>query len=318
MKKPHVIISGSLAHDRIMDFPGKFSDHIIKEKVHELSVAFTVTTVKESFGGTAGNIGYSFHLLGTSASIAATLGTGDSLYVGRLKKLKLWGAGVQLVSQRDTAAAYIMTDMVDNQITAFYPGALAAAYKPKVTQLLKKGALNYLLLAPAPVGTTVRLAREAQRFGLPYAFDPGQETTSYKRNEMRSIVSYADICIANDYEWSLIQKITGWSESRIHQTVHVSVKTLGPKGSIVWHHDERHVIPSAKPKAVVDPTGAGDAYRAGFVTGYVHGVPLPVAGRLGSLAAVYAVETHGTQVHTFTKKMFAQRYYKNFKTRISL
>lgn len=317
MKKPHVIVSGSLAHDRIMDFPGKFADHIIREKIHELSVAFTIGKVRNGFGGTAGNIGYGLRLLGTSVSLAATLGKSDTKYLTHLKRLRLFDPSVQLIAGAETAAAYIMTDKMDNQITAFYPGALATPYTRSLRSLCKPRYLNYLLLAPAPVRTTVRLVREARALGLPYAFDPGQETTSYTRADMCRILTTADICLANDYEWRLIEKITGWSQSRIRQTVHISVKTLGPKGSVIWHHDERHSIPSAKPKKVLDPTGAGDAYRAGFVTGYLHGLPLPVAGRLGALAAVYAVEAHGTQVHKYTQKEFNLRYYRNFKKKIT-
>lgn len=318
MKRPHLLVYGSLAHDRILNFPGRFADHIIAGKTHVLSVSFTVNQFADNFGGTGGNIAYNARLLGLSATLIASLGSGDAAYQRWLKQHRLFGRGVRLVKGEPTAFAYITTDQDDNQIAGFYPGAMRQGIHASLRSLVRRGYHNYLVLAPGNKRDILRLARQARPLGLPYLFDPGQGLPTFGKNPLRRLISHADVLISNDYELSMISRTTGWKVNELAQRVHILITTFGPKGSIIRHGSKSYRIPAARAKNESDPTGAGDAYRAGFLAGYLRGLPLPLAGRLASLTSVYTVERYGTQTHRFTLAGLKKRFYANFHAPLPL
>jgi adenosine kinase len=314
----NILVYGSLANDRILNFPGKFSDHILPDKIHILSVSFFIKEFSDNYGGTAGNIAYNFSLLNNSVNVIAAIGEDDKKYRMWLRMNNIGTRGVELVKEEPTAMVYIMTDQDDNQISGFYPGAMARPLRISLRTLLKKKAQNYLLLSPGNKDDIVRLANEATKLHVDYMFDPGQSLPLFKKNELRKIISGADILISNDYELSMIEKTTGWKSSAIERKVKILVTTLGPKGSVVRRGKKCYRIPAGKPKNQSDPTGAGDAYRAGFLTGYLRGLELKDSARLGSTVSLYTVEKYGTQTHQFTIKELKNRYYKNYKKKLSL
>jgi len=306
-----VVVSGSLAFDRIMDFPGRFRDHILPEKIHLLNVSFGVERFTEHFGGTAGNIAYNLAVLGARPTIVAAAGSDFSPYRRWLMKNRVDLSGVRIVANERTAAAYIITDRDDNQITGFHFGAMSrpgrfpiSAARRAVLAIVSPGNLDEMFALPA----------RYQKMGIPYWFDPGQQLTSMSGAQLRAAVAHAQGFIANDYEIALALKKMGWTIRQLSQKTELVVTTLGPKGSKVQQGSVVVTVPPAKPKSTLDPTGAGDAYRAGFFYGLASGWPLPVAARFGGLVAVYTVEAYGTQTHRFTWAELRTRYRKNFNT----
>ncbi|MFC1662969.1 carbohydrate kinase family protein [Patescibacteria group bacterium] len=318
MKEPNIIIYGSMAHDRILNFPGRFADHILKDKIHVLSVSFGISEFNDNYGGTAGNIAYNLSLLKQQANIIAAIGKDDDKYRLWLKFNNLSQAGIEGVPNEPTALVYIFTDRDDNQIAGFYPGAMKKTVKVRLSEMMKKNSFNYLLLAPGNKNDIIRLGSEAQKLEIPYMFDPGQSLPLFNKSELRKLIDGADILISNDYELSMIEKITGWKAGTIEEKVHILITTLGPKGSVVRHGKKCYRISAGKPKNESDPTGAGDAFRAGFLTGYLNGKDLKDSARLGSTVSLYTVEKYGTQTHQFNLKQIKNRYYKNYKSKISL
>ena len=305
-----VFISGSLAYDRIMDFPGKFSDHILPDKVHILNVCFTVNGLTEKFGGTAGNIAYTLTLLGESPTILATLGRDNKGYEARLDELGLSREGVRLIPEALTAGAYITTDKSDNQITAFNLGAMAFPSLYDFDGVDPSGALA--IMSPGNTEDMVTYSRRYKEIGLPYIFDPGQQIPVTPPELLAEMITGAKILISNDYELEMIGRATGWSQEEILERCGAVIVTLGERGSLVCTKDSEDRVPAIPVDKLCDPTGAGDAYRAGLIKGLVEGLPLGRAARLGAVTAAYAVEQYGTQEHCFTLEEFQARYDKHF------
>lgn len=318
-----ILISGSLAYDRIMNFPGRFRDHIIPDKLHALSVSFLVDRVDEHFGGTAGNIAYSLALLGMRPTILAAAGSDFARYRAWLVRA---GVDVSAIAEhRDlpTAAATIMTDREDNQIAAFHLGAMGRkspkhalskveGSKVKSRKLLTSA--SFAIVSPGNIDDMRALPRIYKQKKIPYLYDPGQQIPALSTADLRAGITGAHALIVNDYELALVLKKTAWTKQEILKRVEMMVTTMGAKGSVITMRQENKTvtIPAAKPKAVVDPTGAGDAYRAGFLFGLTRGWPLPVVGRFASLVSVYTVERKGTQTHTFTMSGLRVRYRRTF------
>ncbi|GAB6039083.1 carbohydrate kinase family protein [Fundidesulfovibrio butyratiphilus] len=305
-----ILISGSVAYDRIMTFPGKFADHILPEKIHILNVCFLVDGLTEKFGGTAGNIAYTLSLLGEKPTVIAQGGRDFEPYASWMTKLGLSMEGIRRIPDEFTAGAYITTDMTDNQITGFNPGAMkypsgfsVEAFDPADTlAIVAPGCLEDMKFYPA----------RYKALGIPFFFDPGQNITAFSGDDLAEMLTGSSYLITNDYELELIMNATGLSREAVKHRVGTLVTTLGGDGSVVCANGQDTVIPAAKADDVKDPTGAGDAYRAGLLKGLAEGRPLPTAARMGAVAAAYCVEQHGTQEHTFTREEFQARYEKNF------
>ncbi|PIR13106.1 carbohydrate kinase family protein [Candidatus Falkowbacteria bacterium CG11_big_fil_rev_8_21_14_0_20_39_10] len=304
-----ILISGSLVYDRIMDFPGYFQDHILPDKIHILNVSFLVNGLKESYGGTAGNIAYNLSLLGERAVVLSTVGHDFSPYEKWLAK-KVDLRQIKKIKKQPTASAYIITDKADNQITGFNPGAMAIRRGIFSKKFLKD---SLAIISPGNLGDMEEYAKLYKRTGVRYIFDPGQTITGLSKNVLRMAIDGAFCLIGNDYEISLIENKTGWKGKVLADKVEMLIITKGAKGSEIYNQGKKYKIPPAKPKQVSDPTGAGDAYRAGLIKGLIKNWPLPKAGRLAGLTAVYAVENYGTQKHSFTWKNLKQRYKKNYQ-----
>lgn len=312
-----ILVSGSLAFDRIMDFPGYFRDHILPDKLHEISVSFVVNDVQEYFGGTAGNIAYNLALLGEHPVILSSAGTDYEPYRRWQNRHGIDTRAVKIVSRTRTASAFIMTDKADNQITAFHPGAMAYSgvmSKKLQSQLLKK--IQWAIVSPGNLDDMRHLPTFYKKHSVPYIYDPGQAIPALSKKDLEQGITGARILIVNDYELALIQKKTGFTKRAILDKVEILAVTLGEKGSLIETAKGQLIIPAAKPRAVVDPTGAGDAYRAGFLYGLMHTWPLETTGRFAALIAVYTVEKKGTQTHGFNWKTLMRRYKENFKTNI--
>lgn len=305
----NILVCGSIVYDRIMNFPGKFSDHILPDKVHILNVSFTLNKVKESFGGTGANIAYNLALLGEQPKLLGAVGGDFSKYAEWLKKNKIDITNVKVVKDEMTASAYIMTDQADNQIAGFYPGSTQA----KSCQFAKKiKNVKIAIISPDAKARMMSYAKIFRQSKVPYIFDPGQQIISLNKQELKQAINGAKVLIGNDYEVELMQKMLKKKLVELESLVEILVITKGEKGSEIYCQGKKIIIPSAKPKNTSDPTGAGDAYRAGFIKGLVSGWSLAKAGRLAGLVAVYTVEKYGTQTHRFNWLELEKRYRENY------
>ncbi len=272
----------------------------------------------EHFGGTAGNIAYGLRLFDIPVSVVASVGHDFQAYDRWLRRCRVDLRFVRHVQASPTAVATILTDQDDNQITGFLPGALRQPASDADLRDALRLRPSLLILAPANTATTLKLGAAARHFGLRYLFDPGQQTPTFSKPAFASMIRGASIFISNDYELALTLQRLGWSARRFLQTVPVVVTTLGPRGVQVIDHGKALRIPPARPATVSDPTGAGDAFRAGFVAGLLRGLPLALSARLGAVAAVYTVERLGTQTHSFTIAGIRRRYFQNYRHPVPL
>ncbi|MDL1969299.1 MAG: carbohydrate kinase family protein [Deltaproteobacteria bacterium] len=304
-----IFTSGSLAYDRIMDFPGEFEDHILPEKIHILNVCFMVNGLTEKFGGTAGNIAYSLSLLGEKPLILATAGKDFDSYETRLRQQNLSLTGIRRIPEEFTAGAYITTDKSDNQITGFNPGAMKYPSLYKFDGVDRKEAIA--IIAPGNIEDMINYGRTYKKHRIPYIFDPGQSIPALSGDQMSEIITGSEMLISNDYELEMIKKATGLEKPDLIEMTKSIITTLGEEGSIVCYQRQETKIPSAKALTVSDPTGAGDAYRAGMIKGMVMGKDLVTSAKMGAVCASFSVEHHGTQEHKFTQKDFWSRYKTN-------
>ncbi|MGQ9689539.1 MAG: carbohydrate kinase family protein [Desulfobaccales bacterium] len=305
-----IFVSGSLAYDRIMDFPGRFADHILPEKIHILNVCFMVNGLTERFGGTAGNIAYNLALLGETPVILATGGRDFERYEEWLRQLGLPLTGIRLIDEEFTAGAYITTDLADNQITGFNPGAMK--YQSEYRFDGVNPADSLAIIAPGNLADMLSYSRHYKALDLPYIFDPGQSIPAWEATELREMATGSLAVIMNDYEHELFRQKTGLAEDDLLKLTKSLIITKGEVGSEVISAGGREAIPAARPRQVKDPTGAGDAYRAGLIKGLTLGLPWVPATFMGATMASFAVEQAGTQEHRPTLADFWQRYRNNF------
>jgi adenosine kinase len=305
----HTLICGSMAYDSIMVFPDHFKNHILPEKIHILNVAFLVPEMRREFGGCAGNIAYSLQMLGGSPLIMATVGDDFQPYAERLDALKLAQTHVRRVPQSFTAQAFITTDLADNQITAFHPGAMNFSHQNSVGD-----ARDVSLGIVAPDGRDGMLAhaREFREAGIPFIFDPGQGLPMFNGEELLGFVEMADYVAVNDYEGQLLQERTGKTFEELAQQVKALIVTLGAGGSTIYAGGKRVDVPCAKADAVVDPTGCGDAYRAGLLYGIAGGMDWESTGRLASLMGATKIASRGAQNHRVTRAEVEARFKEQF------
>jgi len=307
----NILISGSLAYDRIMDFPGRFADHILPEKIHILNVCFTVNGLQERFGGTAGNIAYTLSLLGEKPEILATCGRDFDNYRQWLESLSLSLGGIRPIAEEFTASAYITTDLADNQITGFNPGAMKFPSNHSFDGLIPDDTLA--IISPGNTQDMITYSRNYKERGIDYICDPGQQIPVIPPEDLAEMIQGAKILVSNDYELDLIQKHTGRSNTDLLGQTGSVITTLGEEGSVLRSGETEDHVAAASPSTVTDPTGAGDAFRAGLIKGLVSGEDLVKSAQMGSVAASFAVEVLGTQEHRLTPEQFWRRFDEAFK-----
>ena len=301
----NIITSGSMAYDRIMDFPGSFSDHILPEKIHVLNVSFTVNSLVEKFGGTAGNIAYALSLLGETPTILATIGRDYHRYFDWLKKNKISHDNITVIEDELTACAYITTDKADNQITGFNPGAMKHPSPFNFDKINPKESIA--IVAPGNLTDMMNYSATYKAKGIEYIFDPGQSLPIWDSQKLLKCIEGSKIMISNDYELELIINKTGLDKDKLLQRTKSIITTLGEKGSCIVTPDGELNITATKPRKVVVPTGAGDAYRAGLIKGLIQGKTMEQSAKMGSVCASFTVECHGTQEYHFNLKEFEER-----------
>lgn len=303
------LICGSYAYDNIMVFHDRFKNHILPDKVHMLNVSFLVPDMRREFGGCAGNIAYNLKLLGGNPWPMATVGTDFAPYADWLTACRIDDRYVKTVKGAFTAQAFITTDLDDNQITAFHPGAMGMSHENEVPRDVK---VDIGIVSPDGRDGMIQHAEQFAEANIPFIFDPGQGMPMFDGDDLLRFIDRATWVTVNDYEAELLQKKTGKSPHEIAEHVEALIITLGSKGSHIYVKDKRFDIPTAKPKALADPTGCGDAFRAGLIHGILSGMDWETTGRVASLMGAIKIEQHGTQNHRFTIGQFKERFHENF------
>jgi adenosine kinase len=305
-----VVCTGSIAYDYILSFKGRFKDHILADKTHILNLSFLVDDLRKRRGGVAGNYAYNLSLLGYPAAVLATAGSDAAEYRDWLVGLGIDCQGLRLLDGEITATGFTTTDMDDNQLTGYYGGAMARAAMLGLGDATP-GA-EALIVGPNDPAAMMRLVKECRDSGLPFVFDPAHQLPRLPPEDVAEGARGAWILIGNDYELELIMQRTGKSMDELVEMAEMVVTTLGREGSRIATRKEVVDIPPAAALIESDPTGAGDAYRAGLVAGLLRGLELEHAGRVASLAATYAIEQVGTVEHAYTREAFSERYREAF------
>lgn len=303
------LICGSVAFDTIMVFNDKFKNHILPDQVHILNVSFLVPDLRREFGGCAGNIAYNLKLLGGEPMIMATVGNDFAPYAEWLDSCGIPRTYIKTIDHTYTAQAFITTDMEDNQITAFHPGAMSFSHQNDVHDAKD---INIGIVSPDGRDGMLQHAQGFAGNNIPFIFDPGQGMPMFDGTDLLQFVEQANWVIVNDYEWQLMQERTGLTPEQMAQRVEALIVTRGGKGSTIYTRDTTYQIPSAKAEVLNDPTGCGDAYRAGLLYGLTHEIDWETTGRIAGLLGAIKIEHHGTQNHKFTKEEFKQRFKANF------
>jgi len=307
------LICGSIAYDTIMVFQDHFKHHILPEKIHVLNVAFLVPEMRREFGGCAANIAYNLRMLGEDPLIMATVGNDFQPYAYRCEKVGFDRTHIRQIEDTFTAQAFITTDLDDNQITAFHPGAMNFSHHNSV-----KDAKNVGLGIVAPDGRDgmIAHAREFHECGIPFIFDPGQGLPMFSGDELVDFISKADYVTVNDYEGELLLERTGHSLGKLASFVKALIITKGAQGSVIYAGGHQIEIPCVQPKAIVDPTGCGDAYRAGLLYGIAHGLDWYTTGKLASLLGALKIAYRGGQNHEFDRNTIDQHYFEAYGSRL--
>ena len=305
-----ILVSGSLAYDRIMDFPGKFSDHILPDQIHMLNVSFTVNSLTENFGGTAGNIAYSLSLLGENPRIVATIGQDYHRYFEWLSGHGVSTKDISVVNEELTAGAYITTDTDNNQITGFNPGAMKYQAKFDFDGLDPKECIA--IVAPGNIQDMADFTERHQQLGIFSIFDPGQSLPIWEPSALAKSISQSRLLVCNSYELEMIANRTGKSRAQLAELVETIIVTKGEEGcELITSNGTVDVAVVPAPDAV-DPTGAGDAFRGGLIKGLVEGVGIERAVQMGNVCGHYAVQCYGTQVYSFTPEEFKAKLEQHF------
>ncbi len=305
-----ILVSGSMAYDRIMDFNGMFSEHILPDQLDNINVSFTVNSLTENFGGTAGNIAYSLSLLGEKPRILATIGQDYHRYFEWLKQIGVPTADIRIVEEELTAGAYITSDTSSNQITGFNPGAMKQQSGFDFSSVDPKDCLA--IVAPGNLGDMADYTAEHEKRGIYSIFDPGQSLPAWGAEALATAIRQSKMLVCNDYEMELISNTTGMSRDQVAETVDTIVVTKGGDGCDVITTAGTVSVPVVPAEDAVDPTGAGDAFRGGLIKGLIADLPIERAAQMGNVAGHYAVRVLGTQQHSFTQDEFNAKLSENF------
>ena len=306
-----IVVTGSIAYDYIMSFPGHFREHILPENIDSLSVSFLVDSMVRQPGGCAANIAYSLALLGQRPLLMGTVGQDFSDYRAWLECAGVDTSATKAIENEFTASFFVSTDLANCQIASFYTGAMRNARELSFRDLDYPD-IQITIISPNDPEAMVKYARECQTLGIPYIYDPSQQIIRLEGADLVEGMRGAKALIVNEYELEMIRKKTRLAEADILSLAETLVVTLADKGSIIFAEGREIQIPIAPPREVADPTGVGDAYRAGFILGLLRGYAWETIGRLGSLAATYVLEQPGTQNHDYTLDEFIQRYRQSF------
>jgi adenosine kinase len=303
------LICGSMAFDTIMSFHGRFSEALLADQLHKINVAFLVPGIRREFGGCAGNIAYNLKLLNGDPLIMATLGKDGGTYVDRLDKLGISRRCIRHIDDAYTAQAFITTDADSNQITAFHPGAMGSSHLNKIQDA---GKVKIAIVAPDGRDGMIEHAEDCARLGVPFIFDPGQGLPMFSGEELTHFIELATYVAVNDYEAELLTERTGLSLEQIAERVSALIVTRGEQGAEIYTSNERFDIPVVGVDKVVDPTGCGDAFRAGMLYGLTHDMDWMTIGRLSSLMGSIKIASQGGQNHTPTLAEIQERFHKEF------
>ncbi len=304
-----ILVTGSIAYDTIMVFPDRFRNHLLADQLHILNVCFLTPEMRREYGGTAGNIAYNLKLLGESPLVMAAVGEDIDPYVSRLRDLGLAGDHLKRIPGQFTAQGFITTDLDNNQITNFHPGAMNFSHENRITRELGAG---LAIIGPDGKIGMQEHARQCADLGIPFLFDPGQGLPMFSRDELAEFVRLASYLAVNDYEGKLLEEKTGRRLDDIARDVEALVCTRGAEGSTIFADGQRHEIPSVKAEAVVDPTGCGDAYRAGLLYGLARGWDWPSTGRLASVMGAIKIAHRGGQNHAPARDEIEARFKRAF------
>jgi adenosine kinase len=305
------LICGSYAYDHIMVFQDEFKNHILPDKVHMLNVSFLVPEMRKEFGGCAGNIAYNLNLLGAGVQPMATVGQDFNDYQDWLDKCGIDCSFIKTIPKNWTGQAFITTDMKDNQITAFHPGAMSESHQNKVSDASD---ISLGIVSPDGRDGMIAHAKEFVEANIPFMFDPGQGLPMFSGDELKTFISQATWIALNDYEWQMLKDKTSLSKEEILSQVQALIITKGGDGSQIHTPDGSYQIPPIKVTQALDPTGCGDAYRAGLLFGLINHLDWQTTGQLASLLGAIKIERLGTQNHTFTLNDIKQQYLAQFKS----
>lgn len=309
----HTLVCGSIAYDTIMVFQDHFKHHILPDKLHVLNVAFLVPDMRREYGGCAANIAYNLNMLDGHPLIMATVGDDFQPYAHRLEELNLAKTYVQQINNTFTAQAFITTDLDDNQITAFHPGAMNFSHFNSVKDAVD---ISLGIIAPDGRDGMITHAREFHECNIPFMFDPGQGLPMFSGDELIDFIDKADYIAVNDYEGQLLQERTQYPLSELANQVKALIVTKGAQGSTIYSEGQQIDIPCVTPKAIIDPTGCGDAYRAGLLYGITHDMDWQTTGQLASLLGALKIAQRGGQNHQFNRDEIDQLYFEAFGSRI--
>ncbi len=304
------LICGSFAYDTIMVYTGHFKNEILPDRVHMLNVSFLVPEMRREFGGCAGNIAYSLKLLGGEGAPMGTVGSDFDDYAEWMDRHEIDRSHLKQIEAAYTAQAYITTDLDDNQITAFHPGAMNHAHEQTVPT---DGSVTLGIVSPDGRDGMIQHAAQFAEAGIDFIFDPGQGLPMFNGAELKTFIQQASYVAVNDYESEMMRERTGLSIDEIAGQLKALIVTRGPRGSIIRAGGQTFEIPSASPTALADPTGCGDAYRAGLIYGLQQGMDWETIGRIASLMGAIKIERPGTQNHRFSMSDFAARYKQEFE-----
>ena len=306
-----ILVTGSVAYDTIMVFPDRFKNHLLADQLHILNVCFLTPEMRREFGGTAANIAYNLRLLGEDPLVMATVGEDIGPYLSRLEKLGIATRLLKSIAGQFTAQAFITTDLDDNQITAFHPGAMNFAHQNRI-----EAGVGAAVAIIGPDGKQGMLehAQQCAAHGIRYLFDPGQGLPMFSREELHRLIADAAYVAVNDYEGRMLEEKSGRRLEDIARGVEAMICTLGAKGSFILAGGERHDIPCVEAQAVVDPTGCGDAYRAGLLYGIVHRWDWPRTGRLAAVMGAIKIAQRGAQNHAPSRAEIEARFQRAFGT----
>lgn len=312
-----ILVSGSLAYDTIMNFPGFFKDSILPDQIHMLNISFLVEKMRKTYGGTAGNIAYTLALLGIKVGVIGTVGSDFKEYEDFLRKFGIFTQYLRPIQDFYTSTAIGIIDKANNALWSFYVGADALSDQMSIDDV--SDPIDFGIISPNNPKTMLKFALEYTRKKIPYLYDPGMQLPYLDGDVLKKAFEGASIIIGNDYEVKLMENKTGIEDlNSLANDGKIIITTLGEKGSRIVSRGESYDIPPSTVSDPCDPAGAGDAYRGGFIAGYLRKLPLWVCGRMGSVAAAYTVEKYGTSTHYYTMSEFEVRYRENFKEKLEL